>query len=212
LANVRSTYLASVDTALNLLRNSEVERSWSTPSALEHWQVSGLCGHLARAVTLVEQYLDADPTPDGEPLSPNTYYERAIDSFDLDSELHRAIRRRGDEMAEEGARALVVLVDAVAQRLRVRLSLEPGDRLVGVMKGMVLSLDDYLATRVVELVVHIDDLAVSVGLPIPELPHDAYRLAMEVLLDIVRLRSGDLAIVRAMARPERVDPSVLHVF
>jgi hypothetical protein len=68
---------------------------------------------------------------------------------------------------------------------------------------LVLAIDDYLATRVVELVVHADDLAVSLGVDPPPPPPAAARLAEHVLLDIARHRHGDTALLRALARRER---------
>jgi len=42
--------------------------------------------------------------------------------------------------------------------------------LLTVAGDSVMRLDDYLATRIVELTVHVDDLAVSVSLDSPVLP------------------------------------------
>jgi hypothetical protein len=46
-----------------------------------------------------------------------------------------------------------------------------------------MPLDQYLASRVVELVVHGSDLAVAIALPSPP-PRAAARVAIEVLLDL----------------------------
>ena len=49
------------------------------------------------------------------------------------------------------------------QDLKVKLIGEAEDRGIEVLEGMVMQLDDYLVTRMVEAVVHADDLAVSIG-------------------------------------------------
>lgn len=98
-------------------------------------------------------------------------------------------------------------------RLRERLPGEPADRVVPTLRveGGVARLRDYMATRVVELVVHLDDLAVSAALPSVELPPIAASVAFETFLALARDLSGDLAVLRAFARGERSDPGVLRV-
>jgi hypothetical protein len=135
-----------------------------------------------------------------------------IQTNDLDSDLHRTIRKRGDDMASEGFTRLYQRVSSVAERLRERLPSEALDRLVSVLDGVALSLDDYLATRIVELVVHSDDLAVSCGLATPEFPAKALRLATDALVDTARQRHGDLALILALARRERDAIHALRVF
>jgi hypothetical protein len=208
----RTTYLSTVTVALDLLGHPAVHAAWDQPSALEGWRVSGLAGHLARAVTTVEQYLDGDEAPAGELVTPGGYYARVIPTDDPESDLHRSIRRRGDEMASEGATRLHEKAASTAERLRNRLALEPAGRRMSVLDGVVLSLDDYLATRVVELVVHSDDLAMSAGIATPAFSAEAYRLAAEALVDTARQRHGDLAVIRALTRRERDAVHALRVF
>jgi hypothetical protein len=64
----------------------------------------------------------------------------------------------------------------------------------------------------VELVVHIDDLAGSVGLPTPDLPDLATDLVISCLAGVARRRHGDLEVVRALARHERAHSDVFPVF
>jgi hypothetical protein len=74
-----------------------------------------------------------------------------------------------------------------------------------------MRLDDYLVTRIVELAVHADDLATSVGLE-SSLPPAALAMAVHSLVDVVRVRHGDLAVLRALSRRERQTPELLRVF
>ena len=62
---------------------------------------------------------------------------------------------------------------------------------------MVLTLDDYLGTRLVELCVHVDDLAVSLGEPAPPLPEEATGLAVRILVDVARRR---MAVCSSLSR------------
>ena len=88
---------------------------------------------------------------------------------------------------------------------------DPG-RLVSVLnvRNGATTLEEYLRTRVVELAVHGDDLAVSVGLRY-EVPPVAADVVLGVCLELARARSGDLAVLRAFVRRERADADVLRV-
>ena len=66
-------------------------------------------------------------------------------------------------------------------------------------------LADYLATRVVELVVHADDLAASVGETI-ELPPAAAGVAFGVLLHLARANAGDLAVAAGLHPGQSAPP------
>lgn len=80
-----------------------------------------------------------------------------------------------------------------------------GDRTVSVLGGMSMLLDEYLVTRLMELVVHLDDLAVSLELPMPELPPGSLKRVAMVLAEIAVDRNGSLAVIRTFARRERVE-------
>lgn len=124
--------------------------------------------------------------------------------------MNRSVHQRGEEEAVGGQPVLVERTIAALGRLRGRLPGEAIDRRVEAL-GRVLLLDDYLKTRLVELTVHMDDLAISGGLPTPHEPAAAYRVAVETLVDVATLRSGVVTVLRALSRGERQDPAVLRV-
>jgi hypothetical protein len=102
--------------------------------------------------------------------------------------------------------------------LAARLATEPPDRAVTVVRTRrPVPLADYLASRVVEVVVHGDDLVCSLdpadGDEAPEPPARAVEVATALLLTGARQRCGDRAVLRALTRAERVpDPAdVLRV-
>ena len=66
-----------------------------------------------------------------------------------------------------------------------------------------LSFEDYLVTRVMEIVVHSDDLAVSVGVEAPALPEPVLGPVLALLVGISLRRHGQAAVVRALSRRER---------
>lgn len=59
-----------------------------------------------------------------------------------------------------------------------------------------------------ELVVHGDDLAVSLGVPTPVMPETATEATIALLARIAAWRHGPLAVVRALARQERAPQTI----
>ncbi|WP_069767865.1 hypothetical protein [Streptomyces sp. LUP30] len=68
-----------------------------------------------------------------------------------------------------------------------------------------------LLTRMVELAVPMDDLAVSVGLSAPRLPRAAFDPVVALLTELAARRHGRAALLRALTRAER-GPSAINVF
>ena len=211
MTDIRRVFLAEAATAASVLAAPAVAQRWEGPSALAGFRVRGLGGHLVRAAAVVERYLDEGEPRAERPLTAAQYYVTVVDTDDLDAPLHRSIRDRGEEMATVGHDGLVRRFEDLRTRLSARLPDEPADRLVTVVDGLVLRLDDYLVTRVVELVVHTDDLAVSVGVAPPAPSPEAAEAVVACLVGVARERHGDLAVVRALARRERDEAQALRV-
>lgn len=207
---VRDAFLDAGRVAADLLASREVEAAWERESALPELTVRGLAGHLLRATGSVNAYLDR-PEPEGAPVSAAEYYVQAVGEPDIHSEVHRAIRQRGEEEAAGGYGAVRDRSYELLETLRERLGAEPPDRKVRAYKDLVLRIEDYLVTRLIELAVHVDDLAVSVGVPPPDLPPEALRLSIDTLVEVARLKHGDLAVLRALTRRERDQVRALRV-
>lgn len=208
--SAREAFLEAGRVAADLIARPEVEAAWDSPSALPEFTVRGLAGHLLRATGSVEAYLDRDD-PGGEAVTAAEYYVQAVEEPDIHSKVHQAIRQRGEDEAAGGYQAVRDRSYELLERLRERLATEPGDRRVRAYKDLVLGIDDYLVTRLIELTVHVDDLAVSVEVPPPELPPEATRLAIAALVDAAKLKHGDLAVLRALTRRERDQVQALRV-
>lgn len=207
--HVRHVYLETCAASLELLGHFGLARAWDAESVLPQFRVSGLAGHLARSTLQVESFLDAAEPLDA-PIDAVEYYARLEGVHDRDSELNVGVRARGEDVAARGPAALVAEVDATLARLRRRLPIEPDVRQVSAF-GRTLRLDEYLRTRLVELTVHIDDLARSIGAEPPTVPADAYGEAITVLVGVGRRKHGDLAVLRALTRRERDDVDALHI-
>ncbi len=204
----RLTFLAAAAEARAVLVMAEVEDRWQEELALPGMTVGALAAHLARAITTVQTYLGTHVHGDVEPLSAAGYFA-AMDTTDPGSELNVAIRARAAQGASQGARAVIEAVDSCVTHLRHQLAVEPDDRLVEVLGGLVLPLDEYLLTRVLELTVHTDDLCLSIGRHTPPLSGMAATIAL--LVDVAQLRHGELAVLHALARRERDAVDALRV-
>ena len=62
-----------------------------------------------------------------------------------------------------------------------------------------------------EISVHLDDLAVSAGLPTPELPRDVLDPVLTLLHELAVRRHGPLAVLRALRRAERAPASIAAI-
>ena len=73
-------------------------------------------------------------------------------------------------------------------------------------QGWSLRRADFLLTRLLEVVVHSDDLAVSVGVATPEFPDEAFEPVRDLLVRLAVRRHGQSAVVGTLSRRERAKP------
>jgi uncharacterized protein (TIGR03083 family) len=206
---VRTAFLGALVSFRDLAADDVVAAAWHEPSALAGYSVGGLVGHAVSCTQVIERYLDRG-AGGGVPIEKGAYYG-PVPSPSQAAEMHAGIRARGDQVAEAGPRSVVAELDALRARLDERLAAEPRERTIVVVGGATMRLDDYLETRIVELVVHHDDVARSVAVA-TIVPPEALGVAVEHLVAVARGRHGDLAVLRAFARRERDDRDALHVF
>ena len=201
---MKQAYLEAAALATELLADPAVGRSWEAPSVLPKLTVRGLAGHLARSVTRVPSVLD-QPVADEEPVALIEHYTRSRwVGADLDDDENVRIRRDGEAEGADGQAELLTQVRDALRHLRELLPAQPAGRVVHLpWAGWSLSLDDYLTTRLVELAVHVDDLAVSVGVPTPVLPPSVLEPVLAVLSRVAVHRHGQVAVLRALSRAER---------
>jgi hypothetical protein len=201
---IREDYLGVAAGVGALLADPAVERSWTAASALRDFRVCGLAGHLASQVTVVTAVLGAGP-PGTTPISLLDHYARSTwTDGDIGSDLNTGIRLAGEQAAAAGLPALREQTAAALAALRRQLPDEPADLVVQLPFGpWALTLDDFLATRMLEIAVHCDDLAVSVGVATPPLPAGAEQTVLNLLCRWSVARHGGTAVLRALSRSER---------
>ena len=109
------------------------------------------------------------------------YGGHRIDSpADLDKELPAYVRTLSDELARAGRASLLNTVANSQRALEATLPDADADRSIPVLsvRGGGMTLESYVRTRVVELVVHTDDLLVSIDAPHEAPPAPAARVAI----------------------------------
>jgi len=207
--NTRELYLAAAEVVAKLVAAPEVAAGWHEASALPKLSVRGLAGHLAGQIFFIPAML-AEPVPVEPVISIHEYYARVswIGS-DLDSPFNQAIRTGGEQDAAGGPGDLAVRVATCVKELRVTLPAAP-DRAVRrpTWGPWSISFDDFVTSRLLEVVVHSDDLAYSVGIPTPEFPAAAVETVVDLLSRIALRRHGATDVLRALSRAERAPASI----
>lgn len=210
-----STFLQACGLAHDVMTARAVTDRWAEPGALHGFTVGGIAGHVYGAIRRFEKALD-EPIPEPPQVGElaDFYGRNRVDApGDLDEGVHPLIREDGEKRASYGPEAVASRFVDLVERLRGRLPAEPGDRLVTVwtVEDGATRLETYLTTRVIELVVHADDLAASVDLPPLELPPEVASEAIGAFVELARVRAGDITVIRAFTRAERAGPGTLRV-
>ena len=198
--DVVELYLSVAGIVVEAVADPGVGAAWDRPSVLEHQTIGSLAGHLmCGGVWLVGEYLDGGvPSGPAARESAGDYCAAYMDRKTEATEL--AIRDRGAAIAEPGHRAVVDDARGRLVTLGPRLRATPTSQLVAVVDGLGMRLGDYLETRLVEQVVHLDDLACSLDRDPYPVPEAAMSLVLSIGTDVARRRSGDAAVLRAFYR------------
>jgi hypothetical protein len=207
--STRDAFVQAAASTDALLRDPAVAASWDSASVLREFSVAGLAGHLARQVLAVPRVL-AQPVPADRPVSLLDHYARVtwIDTG-LDDEANVEIRRGGEGEAADGPAALAAKTGTTVGALRSALPAEPAGRLVRPSwVSWTLTLDDFLITRMMEIAVHSDDLALSAGVATPALPPSVLDPVLDLLTRLAANRHGPTAVLRALSRSERAPDTI----
>ena len=145
---------------------------WHAP-ALGQWNVAQLVAHTVRATTRIPAYLQ-EPVS-GPPVVDRVEYFR----YDAAAEAPAIAQRAIDEAAAiEPAQLPQAFTAGHAATMGAAEDVGPAHVLFTIMGAM--RLDEYLATRVLEVVVHHMDLRAALDLP-PSSDPAAARLVMQIL-------------------------------
>jgi hypothetical protein len=177
--------------ALDLVQREEVREQWLMPSVLPKMSVGALACHLGRQVVRAVELLPM--ATDVPPLeSADAHYHRA------------AWVRSTSAEAAFGAGALADRTAEALEAVRSLLAAGTARDVVPVpWQGWSLRRDDFLLTRMLEIVVHADDLALSVAVRTPEFPAEVFAPVRDLLVRLAVKRHGQSAVISALTRSER---------
>ncbi|MGY6018163.1 maleylpyruvate isomerase N-terminal domain-containing protein [Streptomyces spinosirectus] len=211
---IRGAFLEAADIAAGLLGEAAVAGGWERPSVLEHFGVRGLAGHMFWQELALPALL-AGPVPAEPVVSLRAYYLEKVSWLDAGpgAPVSGRIRQGGEATAADGHAALHARVRAALDLLRTEVPGAPAARPLHIPSwgDWSLELDDFLLTRLLELVVHSDDLAASVGLPAPAFPEHVTAPVVELLARLAVRRHGTVDVIRGLARAERAPASIAGI-
>ncbi|WP_225847005.1 maleylpyruvate isomerase family mycothiol-dependent enzyme [Streptomyces sp. HPF1205] len=157
------------------------EEQWSAPSGLPGWDVRLLVVHIVRQVEAVRRLL-AEPAPaPGTKITDLDHWALSTAGIAdrLDEDTKETAARTPDPAAALDAEAELL---AVQEREALR-----SDRVVPHVFSSMRALD-FTVTRLVELVVHSDDLARATGIDVP-LDKQALAAAVRLLADALAAKA-----------------------
>ncbi|MFC4784441.1 maleylpyruvate isomerase N-terminal domain-containing protein [Nocardioides sp. MAHUQ-72] len=202
-------FLAAARIAGELATRPEVAARWTDESACAGMSVGGLAHHLVGQAVTMLRLLTAAPSEE-QPIGVIEHYDRAAwVHSSLDDEVNVGIREGSDAEAAGGPDALKELLDSTLADLPTALRAPRDPDTVHIpWQGWSLTSHDWVVTRLMEIVVHADDLAASIDVPTPEFPEDVVTPVITLLAGVSVRRHGQAAVVRALSRPQRAPGSV----
>jgi hypothetical protein len=189
--------------ALDEIQRSEVRDQWLLPSALPKMSIGALACHLGRQVVRASELLPV--ATDIPPLDcVDTHYDRAAWVLSTSPDDPPNDRSTDDAEAALGAAALAGRSSRALQTVRRVLADGTARDVVAIpWQGWSLRRDDFLLTRMLEIVVHADDLALSIGVRTPEFPAEVFAPVRDLLVRLAVKRHGQSAVISTLARSER---------
>ncbi len=189
--------------ALDLIHRGEVRDQWLLASVLPKMSVGALACHLGRQVVRAAELLPV--ATDMPPLDcVDTHYHRAAWVMSTSPDDPPNDRSTDNAEAAVGAAALASRSSEALQTVQRLLADGAARDVVPIpWQGWSLRRDDFLLTRMLEIVVHTDDLALSIGVRTPEFPVEVFAPACDLLVRLAVKRHGQSAVISALARRER---------
>lgn len=200
----RDALLRATDAAAGLLADPAVARAWAQESALPGLTVGGLAVHLASQADAAVEFLGIQPGPASAPLVALADSFARADWFTApaDAPENTSIRDEFNAMAAVGPERAAQWVQQSRAQLPAAVR-GAGPTTYVPWLDCRLATDDFLVVRMLETVVHADDLAVSAGLPAPAFDDDVLHPVLALLAVLGARRHGQDVALRALARAER---------
>ncbi len=174
------------------LADSVDDSGWGEP-ATDEWTVAELCVHTSRAASTITSY--ASEPAERELSSAAEYYVAVL----ADPAIHGPVAQRAKEQAAGVDEPVPVYLRRVFDEADRTLERTHSSAVLGT-RGGGITLEDYLPTRITELVVHAIDLADALGVE-PAVPETAMAVTLETLAEVSMHRPGTVTpaqVVRAL--------------
>jgi hypothetical protein len=209
----RNVFFEAASSVADLIASAEVGSHWAERSCVEGFTVGGLAGHIVRSIQTMVDLLE-------RPLSEGARVVTAAEFFGvnkpkgpvLDDPIARFMVHDGEYRAGFGQPAVVETFCEIVRRAEEVLGDLTATTIIPTIRipDGITCLGIYLTTRVVELVIHGDDLASSVGIDWQP-PFTAGALAIGMLVQIASEQHGAVEVLRVLARTERAASAVFPV-
>ena len=205
-------WLDTASAALSIVEGPRVGERWAEPSSLSGMTVGALAGHLVHSGILMAEQGLVVAGPAGQPITAAKMY--SLIPLDEDSPIHDGVRAVAEEQVVDGREDLIERGRASWKRSEVVLAEASQDQIVAhpVAQRFAITLREFLLTRILELVVHIDDLAHSVGEQDLGVDRRAIDVACHFGIDINAERYGSAPVMRALFRRDRNSLDALRTF
>lgn len=206
----RGAFVHAATLAHELVAGPDVARAWTHESSCAGMTVGGLARHLVDQSGYLVDYLGADPPGSVESIDVLEHYARSDwAQVGPEHEANLGIRDEWNELARTtGHEDTVRLHVQTLQRLPGVLATAPPSMYLP-WQEVRMPTDDFLVTRMMEVVVHTDDLADSLGVATPDFGPSVVEPVVGLLAALAVVRHGQDAVVRAFTRPQRAPASVV---
>jgi hypothetical protein len=200
----RDALLRASGAVVDLVSAPVVSSAWDDESALAGMTVGGLTRHLVSQPECAVEFLSTEAVPAHAPIVSLVQCYQLTDWFraPVTAVENTSIRDDFNAMAAGGPEESMAILEQSRANLPGALD-AAGPTTYVPWQDCALSTDDFLAIRLMEVVVHADDLAASVGLATPAFDDDVLHPALALLAVLSALRHGQIAALRALARQER---------
>lgn len=204
----RSAVLAAVDQVTDLVGSAEVADAWQQESVLPGLTVGGLARHLVSQAECAVEFLITPGPPDAPLLTLVGHYDR-VDWWHapVDAVENTSIRDEFNQMGSAGHADSVEVLARSRQQLGSAIE-AAGPATYVPWQDCAVPTDDFLVVRLMEIVVHADDLACSVGVATPAFDAEVLEPVLALLAALAARRRGQDAVLRALSRHERSAGSV----
>ena len=204
----RSAVLAAVDQVTDLVGSAEVADAWQQESVLPGLTVGGLARHLVSQAECAVEFLITPGPPDAPLLTLVGHYDR-VDWWHapVDAVENTSIRDEFNQMGSAGHADSVEVLARSRQQLGSAIE-AAGPATYVPWQDCAVPTDDFLVVRLMEIVVHADDLACSVGVATPAFDAEVLEPVLALLATLATRRRGQDAVLRALSRHERSAGSV----